>query len=75
MVASVLATTVGLTVRAWLPRPEPAVFATIVRAPLTTTIHEPGRARLRTRHLVAAPVGGELTRIALEVGETTSESA
>ncbi len=52
-------------------RPQAVVVesATVARGPLTVTVDEEGRTRVRERFVVAAPVGGRLQRIDLHEGD------
>ena len=61
---------------AWLMRPQPVLVdtATAVRSPLTATVTAEGKIRVKNLFVVAAPVDGELDRIALRAGDTVSVS-
>ena len=54
---------------AFLPRPIPVETAKISRGPLRVTVEEEGKARLRDRFVVSAPVAGYARRVDLEVGD------
>lgn len=59
----------GLVVVALWPVTVPVTTGRVVRGPLTVTIDEDGRTRVRDRFVVTAPVAGELMRIALRPGD------
>jgi HlyD family secretion protein len=54
---------------AFLPRPVPVETAKVSRGPLRVTVEEEGKARLRDRFVVSAPVTGYARRVDLEVGD------
>jgi HlyD family secretion protein len=54
---------------AFLPRPVPVETAKVSRGPLRVTVDEEGKARLRDRFVVSAPVTGYARRVDLEVGD------
>jgi HlyD family secretion protein len=56
----------------FLPRAVPVDIATIKRAPLTVSVEEEGKTRVRQRYLVAAPVAGYIRRIALKAGDAVA---
>jgi HlyD family secretion protein len=65
---------VGLLVVALLwwsfqPEPVPVSVAGAFRGPLQVTIEQEGMTRVRERYVVAAPVTGDLERIALDEGD------
>lgn len=51
------------------PRTMSVTTAVVTRGPLTVTIDEDGRTRVRDRFVVTSPVAGELMRITLEPGD------
>ena len=55
---------------AWsfMPRPASVETAPVTRGPMTVTIDEEAKTRVRDRYTLSAPVGGYLTRIALRPG-------
>ncbi|HET9991188.1 MAG TPA: hypothetical protein VFQ65_21800, partial [Kofleriaceae bacterium] len=53
---------------AWLPTPPTVDIATVHRARLEVEVDEDGQTRVRDRFIVAAPIGGNLDRIEVEVG-------
>lgn len=59
----------GLVVVAMWPTTVPVTTGRVVRGPLTVTIDEDGRTRVRDRFVVTAPVAGELMRIELRPGD------
>jgi HlyD family secretion protein len=54
---------------AFLPRPIPVEAAKVTRGSLRVTVDEEGKARLRDRFVVSAPVSGYARRVDLEVGD------
>lgn len=50
------------------PRAIPVEIAEVKRGPLQVTIDEEGQTRVRNRHVVSSPVGGQLRRIDLKPG-------
>ncbi len=52
------------------PRAVPVEVATVVRGPLVVTVDEEGMTRVKHRHVVAAPVSGQLRRIDWKAGAT-----
>src|SRR5512135_227131 len=54
---------------AFLPRPVSVETAKVSRGPLQVTVEEEGKARLRDRFVVSAPVTGYARRVDLEVGD------
>ena len=57
---------------AFLPGPVPVEVATLARGPLSVTLEEEGRTRVRDRYAVAAPVAGFVRRIELKVGDAVA---
>lgn len=51
------------------PRPLPVDAAEIRRGPIAETVADQGQARARQSYVVAAPAGGRLERLPLEVGD------
>jgi HlyD family secretion protein len=60
---------VGGVVQAIRPHPVDVDVAPVVRAPLAQTVVDDGRARVRERYTVSAPVAGTLARIELHEGD------
>src|SRR3972149_6863716 len=54
---------------AFLPRAVPVETAKVSRGPLRVTVEEEGKAPLRARFVISAPVAGYARRVALEVGD------
>jgi HlyD family secretion protein len=61
---------VAVLVYALMPRPVPVEVARVDRGPLRVTVDEDGRTRIRERHVISAPLAGELRRIELEPGDS-----
>lgn len=59
----------GLLAWGFWPRPVPVETAPARVAPLTVTVEEEGRTRVKDRFVITAPVAGYLRRIDLEVGD------
>jgi len=53
----------------FMPRPVPVDIAKALRGPLTVTIEEEGKTRVKDRFVVSAPVSGFMRRIKLDVGD------
>lgn len=51
------------------PKPIPVETAAVTRGPLTVSVLEEGKTRIRNRYVVSAPVSGHMRRIALKVGD------
>lgn len=56
-------------------RPDPVWvdLATVTRGPLEVSITEEGKARVKDRYLISAPVSGYLHRVTLDVGDNVSQ--
>ena len=50
-------------------KPIPVETAPVTRGPLTVSVLEEGKTRIRNRYVVAAPVSGQMRRIALKAGD------
>lgn len=59
----------GVVALALWPTSVPVTTARVTRGPLTVTIDEDGRTRVRDRFVVTAPVAGELMRVTLRPGD------
>jgi len=57
---------------AFLPQPLPVDTAAVRRGPLRVTVDAAGRTRVRERYVVAAPILGQLARIALRTGDSVA---
>ncbi len=68
-------TLVGGAVAAVRPHPIDVDVARVTRAPLDQTVVDDGRARVRERYVVSAPVAGTLARIDLHEGEVVEPGA
>jgi HlyD family secretion protein len=70
MVVSVLGlATAGLVVFLFRPRPVEVDAAVVSRGPIADVVADQGTARVRQSYVVSAPVGGQLERVPLEVGD------
>lgn len=54
---------------AWMPRPLPVEAAAVARGPLRVTVDEDGKARIKDRFVISAPLGGSVERITLHAGD------
>ncbi|MGB8400943.1 efflux RND transporter periplasmic adaptor subunit [Bradyrhizobium sp.] len=56
---------------AWflMPRPTPIETAAVAKGRFLASIDEDGKTRIRERYVVAAPLAGRLTRVALKAGD------
>jgi HlyD family secretion protein len=54
-----------------LLKPQPLLVETteVTRGPITITVDEDGKTRIRERYIVSAPVAGQLSRIQLDAGD------
>jgi len=68
ILATAVIVAVGLTL-GFLPRAVPVDLAEVKRAPLTVTVEEEGKTRVRERYTVSAPVAGYARRIDLKAGD------
>ncbi|MCO5168122.1 MAG: efflux RND transporter periplasmic adaptor subunit [Planctomycetes bacterium] len=64
---------VALLVQGFRPRPPLVDVAAVARGALQVTIEEEGRARVRDRYVVSAPVPGFQHRLAVRVGDAVEE--
>ncbi|MDA8337919.1 MAG: hypothetical protein M0Z70_01295 [Nitrospiraceae bacterium] len=53
----------------FMPRPATVDIAKALRGPLTVTIEEEGKTRVKDRFVISAPVSGFMRRIELDVGD------
>jgi len=59
----------ALAISSLQPKPIPVETATVGRGSLTVYVVEEGKTRIRNRYIVAAPVGGNMRRVALKPGD------
>jgi len=52
------------------PQPVPVDLATVERGPLSVTVGDEGRTRVREVYVVSAPVGGKVERIVAKAGDS-----
>jgi len=71
-IGAALATSIAVALR---PQPLEVDVVKVVRAPLAQKIVDDGRARVRERYTVSAPVGGTLARIDLHEGDVVEPGA
>ncbi len=55
------------------PAPVLVESAAAVRAPLSVTVEEEGKTRVKDRFIISAPVAGYLQRITLNVGDAVTQ--
>ena len=72
---AVLAAVALLVVWSLLPKPVSVEATTVTRGPLVQEIREDGKARVKSRYLVLAPVTGRLVRIELDPGDEVHTGA
>ena len=65
----------GLVVYAFRPQPVAVDLALVERGTLQVTVNAEGQTRVRDRYVIAAPVAGELQRIALRQGDAVEAGA
>lgn len=70
LLAAVLAAVLGY---AFWPRPVLVDMGTVQRGPMTLTIDEEAKTRVREAYVVSAPVAGRLLRVAVEPGDTVQQ--
>ncbi|GLK52532.1 efflux RND transporter periplasmic adaptor subunit [Maricaulis virginensis] len=61
-----------LLVLAFRPRPVPVDMGEVMSGPMSVTVSDEGRTRIRDVYAVAAPVGGRLLRVAAEAGDAVA---
>ena len=66
---------VTLVVLAWLPKPVLVDTYVARRGPMQITVDESGRTRVKDRHVVSAPITGNLSRIQLRPNDTVERNA
>jgi HlyD family secretion protein len=57
-----------LVVMGLRPKPVPVELATVSRGPLTVSVLEEGKTRIRHRYMISPPMGGFLNRVDLRAG-------
>lgn len=70
-VLAAVAALAAVAVIVWsvMPRPIPVETALVTKGRFVATVDEDGKTRIRERYVVAAPLGGRLTRVRLKVGD------
>lgn len=58
-----------LLIKALMPAPIAVEVGTVTRGPLTVTVLEEGKTRIRHRYLITPPVAGYLNRVPLRAGD------
>ena len=59
---------IGLLIAGLWPKPIPVEIATAAVGALRATVNEEGKTRIKQRYVIAAPVAGQLRRIAFKAG-------
>ncbi|MBR9835496.1 MAG: HlyD family efflux transporter periplasmic adaptor subunit [Alphaproteobacteria bacterium] len=67
-IAVVAMLTVGFVYAFW-PRATPVDIGTVARSPMTLTIDEEARTRVRDAYVVSAPIAGHLLRVEVDPGD------
>lgn len=67
-VAIIVTLLIGFIYAFW-PRPTPVDIGTVMRAPMTVTINEEARTRVRDAYVVSAPIAGRLLRVEVDPGD------
>jgi HlyD family secretion protein len=65
----------GMLFLALRPQPIPVDLAEATRGELEVTVHEDGRAQVKDRYTISAPLNGRLARVELEPGDPIEEGA
>jgi HlyD family secretion protein len=73
LVAAAGVALVLVLVRSWAPAPVEVELGAARRTTLAVWVEEDGRTRVRERFVVAAPLAGQLRRVALEPGDAVRE--
>lgn len=61
---------IGILIYGFLPPAVDVDLASVVRGPLTVTVDEDGKTRVRERYIVASPLSGRLLRSSLHSGDS-----
>lgn len=69
------ALTIAALAAAFRPRPVEVDAAQVTRGDLVVTVDEMGRARVRDRYVVSAPIGGNVLRLELRAGDEIAATA
>jgi HlyD family secretion protein len=59
-----------LVVLAWLPKPVPVDTHIVRRAPMQIAVDDSGRTRVKDKHVISAPISGNLSRIDLHPNDS-----
>ncbi|MEW4527444.1 efflux RND transporter periplasmic adaptor subunit [Maioricimonas sp. JC845] len=59
----------ALIVWAYLPKPIPVDAVAVARGPMTVTVNEDGKTRIKERFIVSTPLSGRVRRIELDPGD------
>ena len=73
LLLGLIAAIAAAVVAALMPKPVPVETGTVVQGPLRVTVDEDGRTRVQDRHVITAPLAGDLARIELEPGTHVEE--
>ena len=75
LLAAFAAGVVAMVVRAMLPKPVPVDVVSVARGLMVVTVEEDGRARVKDRYVVSAPISGRLARIELDPADEVQQGA
>jgi len=73
MWAAAAAALVFFAVRAFMPKPVPVDAATATKGPMTVTVDEDAKTRVKDRYVVLAPLTGNMVRINFRPGDKITE--
>lgn len=59
---------VALIISSLIPKPTPVEVVTVSRGPLTVSVFEEGKTRIRHRYIISSPIAGVLNRVELRAG-------
>ncbi len=65
---------VSAIVYSFWPKPLPVDMEKVVEGPLSVSINEEGKTRIKERYIVSAPLAGQLRRIELDAGDIAEAS-
>ncbi len=75
LLAAFAAVAVAMLVMAMLPKPVPVDVVAVERGLMVVTVDEDGRARVKDRYVVSAPISGRLARIELDAADEVEQGA
>lgn len=69
IIIGLLLAVVSAIIYGFMPRPVPVDIARASRGPMTVTVEEEGKTRVKDRFVISAPVSGFMRRVELDVGD------